>query len=385
MTDPITSFKGLNNVTDPLRLDMRSLTQADNINITDTGAIAKRDGYTLSQAGNYSSIYSTRDFQRAYSVQGSDLNAFDGATLATLTSTEPMFWCQVNNDVLFSNGIDAGIIQPDNTVIPWRWNMFQSPTLAAVTGDLPAGLYRVLCSYSLDDGRETGGSDPVEIELTDGQALQITDIPQQAGCATNVYVCPANSSVFSLYRTTIQTALTWNFSPDNLGRDFRNDQCDPLPLGIECIQAWRGRVYASQYMASDDQTVIWASEPLAPHLFKLASGFFMVPGHVHMLAETDTGLVIGTDQAIHAYDGQSLAQLADYGVVPGKPWDTDDSRVLIWTVRGLCSALPFENLTEHQVSVAPGVRAAGCVIRAGGQKRFVAVLQTGGEAFNAYA
>jgi len=33
--------------------------------------------------------------------------------------------------------------------------------------------------------------------------------------------------------------------------------------------------------------------------------------------------------------------------------------------------------------VAPGVRAGGCVVRTGGQKRYLSVLQLGGEAFNA--
>ena len=382
--EAITSFRGLNNVTDPMRLDMRSLVQADNINITDTGAISKRDGYTLTQAGSYKSLYSTSDFERGYCVESGVLKTFDGVPLVTLTSTDPMFWTEVNNYVLFSNGTDAGIITADNKVLPWRWTVPTSPTLSAVTGDLPAGLYRVLCTYSLDDGRETGGSDPVEIELTEGQALQITDIPQQLGCATNVYICPANSSVFSLYRTTIQSALTWNFSPDNLGRDFLNDRCDPLPLGIECIQVWRGRVYVSQYMPTQDQTVIWFSDPLAGHLFNLAESFFMIPGHVRMLAPTDTGLVIGTDKAIHAYDGQAIAQLADYGTVPGKAWDTDGKRLLVWTTRGLCSAMPFQNLTERQVSVAPGVSVAGCIVESSGQKRFVAAIQQGGEAFNDY-
>lgn len=380
--EAITSFRGLNNVTDPLRMDMRSLVVANNINITDTGAISKRDGYTLKQAGLHSSLYSTSDFKRAYSVQANELKTIGGVSLVTLTSAEPMFWTEVNGHVLFSNGADSGIILPDNKVLPWRWSVPTAPALAAVTGDLPAGLYRVLCSYSLDDGRETGGSDPVEIELSEGQALQITSIPQQAGCATNVYVCPANSSVFSLYRTTIQSALTWNFSPDNLGRDFQNDQCEPLPLGIECIQAWRGRVYVSLYMPNEDQTVIWASEPLAPHLFNLDSNFFIVPGKVTMLAPHEAALIVGTDARIYAYSGDKLDQLAEYGVVAGQHWDRDDQRILFWTNRGLCAALPFANLTERQISVAPGIRAGGCLVRAGGQKRYLTVLQQGGAPFN---
>jgi hypothetical protein len=58
--------------------------------------------------------------------------------------------------------------------------------------------------------------------------------------------------------------------------------------------------------------------------------------------------------------------------------------VLFWSLRGLCAALPFQNLTENQVSVAPGARAGGCLIQSGGQKRYLTVLQQGGQPFNAF-
>jgi hypothetical protein len=45
--------------------------------------------------------------------------------------------------------------------------------------------------------------------------------------------------------------------------------------------------------------------------------------------------------------------------------------------------MPFANLTEKQISVAPGVRAGGCIVNSGGQKRYLAVLQQGGSPYNA--
>jgi hypothetical protein len=280
--------------------------------------------------------------------------------------------------------IDSGIINQDNSVIDWRWEIPSTPELGAVTGNVDQGSYQVLVTYALPDGRETGACDPISIGLTSGQALQITSIPQIAGCATNIYIAPANSTVFSLFKTTLQTSATWNFSPDNLGRDFTNDQLDPLPLGVESIQAWRGRVYASDYQSDADQTVIWYSQPLGFHLFNLNTDFFIVPGHVHMLAPTDTALVIGTQARVYAYGDNKLDQIADYGVVPGHHWARDDERILFWSLRGVCSAMPFANLTEKNVSVAPGVRAGGCLVRSGGQKRYLGVVQQGGTAFNSY-
>ncbi len=101
-----------------------------------------------------------------------------------------------------------------------------------------------------------------------------------------------------------------------------------------------------------------------------------------MLAPHDAVLVIGTDAKVFAYDGTKLDQLADYGVVAGQHWDRDAERILFWSLRGLCAALPFQNLTEKQISVAPGARAGGCLVRTGGRKRYVSVLQQGGEPFN---
>ena len=294
----ISAFRGLCNVTDAMRLGLGSLTQADNINITDTGAITKRDGYALSKSGAYKSVYTTLNFQRMYLVDGLVLKTFDGAVICNLTSSSPMHWTEVNEQVFFNNGSDDGIINPDNEVLPWR---------ASVLDDL---------KFLAADGTE------------------------------------------------------------------RDNLFDPLPLTSTVIQHWRGRIYAAMYMPAENQTVVWFSQALGYHLFNLDSDFFMVPGEVTMLAPHDSTLIVGAGDAIYAYTGDKLSELADYGVVPGKHWAADDNRTLFWTLRGLCAAVPFVNLTEKSVSVAPGVLAGGTIVRSGGQRRYLTVLQQGGTAFN---
>ena len=296
----VASFKGLNNVTDPMRLGMDTLVQADNVNITDTGSITKRNGYTLHTAGNVASAYSTLNYSRAYLIEGNTIKTIGGVQIGSiLDASSEMYWCEVNDDVYFNNGIDSGVIKPDHEILPWR-------------------------ESTLED-------------------LKFLDA--------------AGNELDSLLAT--------------------------LPVGTDVIQYWKGRMYAAQYMASEDQTVIWFSRPLGYHLFNLDTDFVMVQGQVLMLAPHDSALIIGADDAVYAYDGTSLAQIADYGVVPGQHWSSDESRVLFWSRRGLCAALPFQNLTE-QVSVAPGVRAGGCVVRAGGQRRYLSVIQQGDSPFNAY-
>lgn len=294
-------FKGLNSVSDPMRLDMSWLTQADNIHVTDTGALTKREGYTLTRAGAFKSAYNTLDFTRTYLATADQIQTIDGRAVHTLTSSSPLFWAEVNGNVYFNNGTDAGVIAPDHAVSAWR-------------------------GVAVSDGEGFKDADGTEREV--------------------------------LY--------------------------DTLPIDTDVIQHWHGRMYAAQWLAGEDQTVIWFSEPLGYHLFSLDANFLIVPGRVHMLAPHAEALLIGTDRRIHAYNGESIAQLADYGVPPGQHWSADGQRVLFWSLRGLCAALPFQNLTENQVSVAPGVRAGGCLIQSGGQKRFIASIQQGGQPFNAF-
>ena len=297
----IDSFNGLNNVTDPMRLGASWLTLADNVDVTDSGGLVRRNGYELERSGSFASAYSTIDHSRMYLATASGIQTHDGVAVCDLTSPATVYWAEVNHRVYFNNGTDSGIIEPDHAVTQWR----------GAPVSYGAG-------FKGDDGQDLG----------------------------------------VLFET--------------------------LPLGTDVIQFWRGRMYAAQYLPSDDQTVIWFSEPLGYHLFNLASNFIIVPGRVHMLAPHAEALIVGTNTTIHAYTGDSIAQVADYGVVPGQHWASDNGRILFWSLRGLCAALPFQNLTENQISVSPGVWAGGCIVKQGGQRRYLALLQRGGMPYNAH-
>jgi len=384
----VAQFMGLNNQTDPLNLGLEWFTAANNINITDAGKIVPRLGYALDIAGEILGAYATIDHQRMFYVDGATLKSYELGALASITSQARMHWTEVNDQVFFNNGTDRGIITGDNSVIPLSWPVPGTPQLAAVSGSLAPGQYAVMCTYLLPDGRETGSGSATVIDIEAGQALQISAIPQVDGLVTRTYIAPANSTVFQLAYEGYDTARLWNYSPNSLGLDLATDDFDPIPEGATVIQIWRGRLYAAQYIPSSDMTALWISQPLGFHLFDLAADFLAITGRVHMLAPTKTALLIGTDRAIHAFDGENLTEQATYGVVPGWCWARDDDEngestgVYIWTQRGLCKAMPFTNLTSGHLSVAPGTQAGAAVIAQGGEKRFVAVLHQGGTAFN---
>ena len=382
----VSAFRGLNNVTDPVRLGLPWLTQADNINITSTGAALRREGFSKALAGSPTAIYSTDDHERLFVIDGGQLCEV-GEGMATLVLANglpsvPAYWAEFNDQVLFVCGDQAGAIAEGGAVLPLRLPKPSTPVLSAATGSLPAGQYSVCCTYLLNDGRETAAGEPATIQLSESSALMVSAIPQIPGAQTLVYLCPADSTVFQLIAPADGADMAWNSAPEALGPELTTQGLDPLPEGVECIAMWGGRLWASMFMQEQNTSVIWRSEPLAPHLFNLAGGFFMVNGHVRALADGGAALIVGTDSSLHAYSAEGLAELASYGVVPGMPWAKDDKRLLIWTQRGLCQYPEFTNLTERRVSVAPGTHAASAVIEQDGQVRFVTALHAGGSPFN---
>lgn len=383
----ISRFKGLNNVSDPLSIGLSWFTLADNVDVTDTGALSARRGFTRVGTSTPTSGYTTLDNKRTYLVAGGMINRFDAAmtlrAIQAITSAAPMYFTEVNEQVFYSNGTDYGIINPDDSWRAWSWPNPDSPLLAyGGEGVLPAGQYQVLCTFLFNDGRETGTSDPAFIQLQTNSSLLLTGIPQVAGLRTVVYIASANSSTLQFAFEATSSAMTWNASPEQLGQDVVTMELAPVPVGSTIVQHWRGRIYAAQYMPAQDQTAVWASEALGFHLFQTNEQLTLVPGEVVMLAPHKDALVIGTRSTIYSFDEEEMKVLATYGAVPGHAWVRDGNDVLIWTERGLCSAIPFENKTDRQVSVPPGVLAGAALVEREGTKRFVVALRKGGTAYN---
>lgn len=387
MALPVTSrSKGLNNVTDPVRLGLNWYARADNIDVTQTGSVKRREGFSRLMAAAMSGAYSSADLTRLYVAADGVLCAVTPdmglRPLQALQSSTPLQWAQLNDHIFFTNGQDSGVIDVDDTVMPWALPAPPAPAVTAAPGNLPPGTYHVRLTHMWPDGREGCASTEAAITLTTPGALSITDIELGPTGTARVYIAPADSTLYQLAAEVDTTALMWSSTPDALGAELTNAFMDTVPFGADVIAAWRGRTFASLYLPNEDQTAIFFSEPLASHLFNYAQSFISVPGRAVALAPHDEALLIGTDRKLYAYTPERLVTLADYGVVPGMPWAKDGERLLVWTLRGLCQYPDFKNLTERRVSVAPGTHAAAAVIEQDGQARFVAALHAGGIAFN---
>lgn len=385
----VSAFAGLANVNDPVRVGLRGLVTADNVEVDATGALRKRLGRDLVTPGMFVSGYATDDGSACYLQQVDGiyrLREDESLTLVTpLESAAPVLWCELNGKVYFAHESHDGVLTHDS-VLPLRWERPAPPALTAGAGALAGGQYQAAVTHVLPDGRETGASARTAITVAAGAGITMTVAPPPPGWAARVYLSAADSTSLLLLGETTGAPLHFDSNPNRLGKELLTEHTMALPTGARALAAWHGRVWCATLSDDGQHSVVWASLPLAPHLWGMTEGFFAVPGGVTLLADGGDALLVGTGDAIYAVRqtdaGPLLEPLADYGVVPGDACAKDGATRYLWTKRGVCRYPDFTNLTERRVSVPPGSVANAAVVHDRGQVRFLACLAAGGHAFN---
>lgn len=390
MRTSTSGFRGLNNVSDGLDLGLSWQRTADDVDVTNTGRIQRRRGYLrrVTQAAN-SGAYATLDEQRAFVVDNGVLKSVNPdltvTTLESGLSTDPMYFDEWAGVVFCTNGTDYRTIQPNNRVKKWGVPAAPVPRVFLGTGVLPEGLYRV-CSTLVDaDGIEGSNSDVAVVQVATDKSILI-EVSAVAGYTTNVYVTAADGATYYLLAASVVGSVVYSCAPDRLGAELRFWFTDVPRGGMPCMHA--GRAHLAEYFPDQDQSLILFSKPLAFHTFDIGQDAFAVPGRALMLKPAGSSapdtLIIGTDRAVYAWNGAALALLAAYGVVPGHHDALKDGRQrYFWTERGLCRAMPFQNLSDRVLSVDPGAFCGATVIERDGNVRYLVALQRGGHAYNA--
>lgn len=390
-------FSGVVNTRSRKDIGMSALFAGDNVFISDTKKVTRRDGYSLYLAGAYKSIYGCGDY--LYAATASSLvhvaSPTDVRTLTTGLTGTRYSWDSINGDAYFVNGVEAGIVR-NGVYLPWRilpGNIVQAevvqgttvPTTLNVGQTYTSAKFRMCATQETSDGREGPPGLVYEVAgapLTNLIRVEVSD----STARTNVYCTEADGTVFRLVASFIPgTGGTVTFNPARGGRELTTLDLSGLPDGVSYVAFCKGRAYVAQYLPTSKASVVWKSRPFGYHLFNMAKDFFVVPGQVGLLLSNNKGVLIGTDQYVYQYDNASgeLEELADYGVVPGNAGDTDaGGMAYFWTTRGLCQAYPFKNLTEQDVSMPPGSRAVAAMVYLNGLQQFITVTQGGGTAFN---
>jgi hypothetical protein len=148
--------------------------------------------------------------------------------------------------------------------------------------------------------------------------------------------------------------IPWgSLCPDREASGFPvgDPQSYPPPVGgILCAR--RSQLVIGVWEPDRDRSVLYFSRPDFPHEFRLTQDFLLLPGQVTLLASVAQGLVMATDRAIFTDPLDApIQRVADYGVPEGAGAYDDRDFVVFWSARGLCRALPFENLTDTRLVV----------------------------------
>ncbi|MDD5084210.1 MAG: hypothetical protein PHT88_04785 [Candidatus Moranbacteria bacterium] len=360
----IDSFLAIRNTQTARSIPKNALTAAVDVDISDTGVLSARAGYVLSQTIPISSAYGTLD-RRAFIVSAGVL--YEVLADMSLIPIAPCTAAEFDEfkDVLVT--VDGLLVQ-DRLAVNLKIPVPQAaPNLTLIQGGLPAGTYRAVSCFRTAAGLEGGASPLAEMTLTAPGAFTIAEPGPPAGFSAVTYVTEGDGSVFY---------------------DASGVQINPLQLTSgtlpdgELIAFHDSRLWLSLSLPNGS-SVIYFSQPFHYHLWNLEADFLMIPGQVRAIKSAGAALIIGAHNALYAY-ADTLTVLADYGVVPGRPMvKTETGGVLIWTQRGVCSALPFANLTEAKASFAPGTQCSTALMDSNGIRRFVALTPGDGEAFNA--
>lgn len=394
-TVKVSRFLGVNNTEDPVDLGADEagtgwLVDALNTDITNSKKVQRRPGFEIvTDHGAVTSAYATKDERDLYTVNSGTLyrvhsmDPLARTSLAAGITSNELHWAEAGNLTFFC-GDSKGVIS-GNDVLAFGIPTPSAPGMTAIGGSLPAGRYLAACVYKDEHGREGGCEGVSEIELTTEGGIQF-DVPALSGYVALLYVSALNGDV--LFFLT-ETAGDYNWvsgSPSSIPLDEAQMGGYPPPDNGECIAFHESKIWVSEYDQVSNVSYIHPSKPFWYHLFSL-DRYIAVPGRVRMLVSVPPGpgatLIIGTDEAIYAYGpDETLTELADYGVVPGHQCTVMDRKAFFWSVQGVCTALPFQNLTNSAYSVPPGARAGVGVRRYGGMTTLIICTDTSGDADN---
>lgn len=253
-----------------------ALREAVNVSLTAQGHPVRRPGQTLRADGKAHSLFALEPWLLAV-VEG-NLNAYrqggDGsltldATLASAYAPLPLangggvmlrdrYVTYASDDfsVWWSNGVAAGgRIAEDLSLHPFWVDTPNPVTLAVATGSLPKGRYEVSATAVDADGRESGASGAVGLQLAAGQGIAVALPAPPAGAVRwRLYVTPPDGDVLYEQAELPSTATSYNIGVRTAGAALETQWLHPL-LPAQCLRYGHSRLFG---LAGN--VLIWSEE-----------------------------------------------------------------------------------------------------------------------------
>ncbi len=246
---------GVNNVAkeDSLPVDengnQTSLRSAINVDLDNDGWPSRRQGRELMvEADRAHSLFPTAD--HLFGVVDGDLKAYNAsfAEQTVRAGVGPRFasFAHVNDDVFWTNGVTHRRVAADLSDHP---NAIATPTppiaTAAASGGLAAGEYLVSLTWSDVDGRESGASHPVVVDVAANGGIMLTNLPAapEDAVTLHAYASPPNADPAILYRaySLPAGATTLLLGKHQPGVTLKTQWLVPLPPG-DIVRLFNGRL-----------------------------------------------------------------------------------------------------------------------------------------------
>jgi hypothetical protein len=381
----IQSVAGIRNTLPPERLHSVptrkqpavDLVQASNVDIDDSGAVARRAGQTLESANVAHSLWSNADQSICLFVEGSSLKRLMtvGGTVVTLalglTSGRRMAFVEVNDRVYFSNGAQTGVI--DGSVRSWGIAATEAPAVSAIAGQLGAGVYQAAYTHLRRDGQESGCALAAQITLGDGAGVRFTwNAPEDADVdEVALYLSEPNGMVMYQAGVYAAAALSADVTGPALALPLATQWLDAPPPG-QCLALHNGRIFIGA------GAFVFGTGALDFEHCDLRDYLALDGSAVRFIVGVTGGLFIGTAQAVYFASGERLESYtlrkvstapavigsvvtANGAVVTGNAELSPHEVVLFTTAEGVFMGLPdgsVQNLTQERYRFAPGAEGA---------------------------
>lgn len=254
----ISAFAGVRNDLDPKAMTFASkkaatdLVAGANVDIDDTGGMARRDGFTQLQAGTgMHSLFSSSDGQHVLVVQGDGLyrvtaNGTGLQTLALgLTAGLQMRYWEHQGSIYHMNGAESGVYR-GGVVGSWGLNRPQNPSLTATAGQLSPGQYAVALTYYDALGNESGAGAGTAIDLPSGGGIAVTITASSQAAAVGVYcTAPDGATLYRVARVANQNGqYLIAIASTQLSAPLVTHHYDVPPVG-HLLAFYRGRAYVA--------------------------------------------------------------------------------------------------------------------------------------------
>jgi len=307
---------GINNTSRDYRLPAGALLDALNVDIAENGDAVIRPGYgeAIPVNGGHS-----------LSNQGSKVLVGLGTTLAAITGIDPLMtttlrtglsplpisYAELAGEVWWSNGVECGRCNADNSDHPWAVpTPADIPLVFAGMGTLPAGRYRVALAHTMADGEESAASAIYSCSLASAGALTVNLPTAKTGVANFVVYCTsADGQVLQRAATVPATTTSVTISANPTGRQLGERAfLAPLPAG-EAIAFHNGRLLSAK------GDTLYYSDVYDFGLYNPAKGYIRLPGTISIVAPCENGVFVVADKT-YWYAGTDIAQAEVFERLP---------------------------------------------------------------------